>query len=846
MWDRVSSVAGRIIMRYLITAALLMGGFLQSTAAGGEPWIEQGQTAGRIVLQPEASPSEVQAAQELQAHIEACTQVVVPIEESSTVPEFPSIILGRGPVAEALGVTPTDDQLGQQGYQIKSVDGHVVIAGTAAVGTLYGAYDFLESYLGVRWFSPGVTRTPAAETFTLPEVDKLYRPTMIWRHTSYAWPGGDTAFRTRQRDNNGGQGADDPYGVRITHDGRCHTYFRYISPGEYFDEHPEYFSEIGGVRRREETQLCLTNPDVLEIVTEKMLARMAARPHDSQHNFSQMDYYSVCECANCRAMNAEYGTDGGTQFWFVNELAKRTSEVYPDKLIGTLAYMYTEEPPKGMKMHPNVAVWLCHMFPSCDSHPIRTCPDNADYKRRAEAWAKLTDHLYLWHYIVDFAHYYNPFPNFDALADNLRFYHELDADGIYLQGMGHGGGGGEFSLLRPYFATRLTWNPDLDPHTVIQEFLEGYYGAAAGPIHEYIRMLQAKVDDGDVHMHLYHNPGVGHFSDEILEKAQALFEEAEAAVADDDVLLERVRVARMPLVYAKGFPRNGYVVEGSQLKFVSPLNSLVEANAFIKRMKDHGFQTLRERNGPPDQMLLFSVLFGQPSHVVTLESDVLQADIIPNLGARVLRIIDKASGECLTAHNTVPGLFFPFSGGEEHRIGGIFDGFPSFGQFQVTEVLPDQATLTWQRPDGMRVTRVIILKGSDVVVETRVNNTTDKARNVVLRSHTEWDLGPVRDTSVRFTDRRGTEVTSDTDAMIAGQREGLHFRDEAAPDGAWQISGTKGFTVTQTWDDAAADFAWVYAYPERLGVFEVEVWNKPVDLAPGEETFLRHTLSVTR
>ena len=53
----------------------------------------------------------------------------------------------------------------------------------------------------------------------------------------------------------------------------------------------------------------------------------------------------------------------------------------------SIAYTYTEQPPVGLELHPNVAVWLCHMFPSCDSHPIATCRLNADYCRRALAWS---------------------------------------------------------------------------------------------------------------------------------------------------------------------------------------------------------------------------------------------------------------------------------------------------------------------------------------------------------------------------------------------------------------------------------------------------------------------------
>ena len=202
-----------------------------------------------------------------------------------------------------------------------------------------------------------------------------------------------------------------------------------------------------------------------------------------------MDYYLNSQCAKCQAVNKKHGTLGGTQFRFINKLAERTSKVHPDKLISTLAYMYSEEPPKNMKMHKNVAVWVCHMFPSCDSHPIATCPLNADYRRRALAWSKICDHLCIWHYIVDYAHYYNPFPNFGAMAADMRFYRDIGAGGVYLQGMGHTGGGGEFSLLRPYYGMKLLWDPDLDPETIQKDFLQGYYGPAWEPIWDYLVML---------------------------------------------------------------------------------------------------------------------------------------------------------------------------------------------------------------------------------------------------------------------------------------------------------------------------------------------------------------------
>ncbi len=331
--------------------------------------------------------------EDLQAYLGACLGVEPEVITDPSLADGPMIVVGAGPTARSLGVDPNPDTLGDQGYVLRTVPPHIVIAGGRAVGTLYGVHRFLEDYFGVRWFAPGVTRTPNVVSVTVPPTDEMVQPGFFFRDIAYTWPGADDDFLVRRAENSGNGDENSPTGIRYAHDGRCHTYFWFISPEEFYDEHLEYFSLVGGVRLRDETQLCLTNPDVLEIVTERMLQRMADRPEVQQHNFSQMDWYNYCECENCRRINEQYGTTGGTQFWFVNQLAERVAQVYPDKLISTLAYTYTEEPPVGMTMHPNVAVWLCHMYPSCDAHPVATCPLNAEYRRRAEAWAGITNHL---------------------------------------------------------------------------------------------------------------------------------------------------------------------------------------------------------------------------------------------------------------------------------------------------------------------------------------------------------------------------------------------------------------------------------------------------------------------
>jgi hypothetical protein len=807
--------------------------------------VKDGASPYCIVLTSVASPSEQRAAEELQAAFKACAGVELPVVREVPADGAPMIVLGCGPVAQSLGVDPKPEDLGEQGYALKSVPPHLVIAGTPAAGTMYGVYDFIENTLGMRWYAPGVTKTPEVKELALPEADKVVRPAFAWRHTSYSWPDRDDAFTVHQRDNNGAGAADHPFGIQHQHDGRCHSYFRYVSPGEFFDTHPEYFSEIGGIRRREDTQLCLTNPDVLEIVTERMLARMAEDPTSRQHNFSQMDYYNNCECANCRAINQQYGTAGGTQFWFLNQLAERTAKVYPNKLIGTLAYMYTEEPPKDMTMHPNIAVWLCHMYPSCDSHPIATCPLNADYKHRAEAWSEICSHLYIWHYIVDFAHYYNPFPNFRAMAADMKFYHGIGVEGIYLQGASCAGG--EFSLLRPYYGMKLLWNPEQDADALLQDFLQGYYGAAAGFIGQYIALLHDKVEQENIHMHLYTNPAQGYLTDAVMDQSKALFDQAEAAVAEDPELLERVKVARMPLTYARIFPRNGREIRGENLHFRGTFAPMTEVQAMYDRMQAHGFDSLREMSGEPRQLAFLAAVLSSPMQAPCLKNDFLTVHVVPFLGGRILEIVDNQSGQSVTASDVNRNLLYPFCGGEETRWGGIFSPTAFFAQYIAAARDAKLGVILLRADtDGLQVERKILLvKDAPVLdIEVKVTNPGASPREVSLRSHMNLDLGDLAASRVRFTSRDGQAMDRTMPPIVAGLREGEHYYDQTAPNGVWTFTGTKGLEVTQKFDEATTDFAWVYAYPDYLNDLETEVWFKPVTLESGQSASIKYTIEI--
>jgi hypothetical protein len=831
---------------------ILSVAFYLAGCAGGERSLDlcrDGVSEYRIVLNPGASASEKFAAEELSEHFKLCTGVGLPISETPAGTDSPMIVLGCGELSRKLGVDPSRDRLGVEGCLIQTAGKNVVIAGTPEVGTLNGTHRFLEDYLGVRWYAPGVTKTPAQKTIRLAAVNRIVRPAFEYRNTSY-YPQyrDDRKFLTRVGLNSGRNSGTEPLGIQYNIDGNCHTYFNFVSPEEFFDKHPEYFSEINGVRLRDHTQLCLTNPDVLRIVTERMLERMKQDPGARSHDFSQMDYDNICRCPSCQAINDQYKTRGGTQFWFLNQLAERTSKVYPTKLVSTLAYQYTVDPPQGMKLHPNVAIWLCHIHPSCDSHAIGTCSHNAVFKGWAEQWSKLTRHLFIWHYSTDFAHYYCPFPNLRALAGDIRFYRDIGVTGIYFQGMSCKGGGGEFSLLRPYLCMKMSINPDLDANAVIREFLDGYYGAAAEPIRQYINLIHDKVEKDNIHMDLDTNPGEGYLPDEILDRSDKLFDQAEAAAGRDPVLLDRVKVARMPLAYARLFPRMGYAIENQKLTFLGKKGTPADAAAFLQQMKDHGFENYRETDDDPRPMLMLTGLINTQLDVITLQNKRLTLDVVPKLGGRLLRITYKPTGQCITTWNLPSRPRFPYTGGISEIAMPLheFDDIIAWASPTVVEQTDRSVVMDSQLYRDYQFRRSIKLDDESPVIEMNcvfTSRSEKPGESRLIRHLMSLNLGDMNKSTISFKDQAGQSRTL-TKKDLDGLCHGVSLYDKDRPRGQWVMRGNKGLEVIYTFDDAQIASAWYRYYPPELDELEAALFYKPMPVGPGQSVTMRQTIEI--
>jgi hypothetical protein len=510
--------------------------------------VENGKSDYRIVVGENASPSEKHGAVELQSFLKEISGVVIPVVTDKVSVSDHEIILGDNDHLRGLNLKIDFDKLGDEGFTICTVDEKLVIAGGKLRGTMYGVYTFLEK-LGCRWFTSKVSRITKKDRIELKPVNDTQVPVLEYREPFYT-DAFDGDWSARNKMNSTTSRLTKDHGGKIVYSHFVHTFDSLLSPSEYFADHPEYFSEVDGKRISEHTQLCLTNPDVLKISIEKVRQWMKDAPEANIFSVSQNDWYNCCQCAECKAIDDREGSHSGTMLWFVNQIAEAIEKDFPDKAIDTLAYQYTRKPPKTIIPRKNVIVRLCSIE-CCFSHSLEECEVNASFKDDIEGWSKMSDRLYIWDYVTDFSHYILPFPNLYVLKPNIQFFVNHGVKGIFEEGNYSGGGKGELAELRAYVLAKLLWDPNYDTDTAIDEFLEVYYGKSSAPIREYINVLHGNVMcDKGLHTNIWANPKIGYLSEENMSIAEELFDKAEK-LADNDEILARVLVARLPIQYVR-------------------------------------------------------------------------------------------------------------------------------------------------------------------------------------------------------------------------------------------------------------------------------------------------------
>ena len=534
---------------------ILACGVLLTAGAGELPLAVRGAPAAYTIVVPAAaSPSQKYAAEELRDYTEKMTDVKLPIATDAAPLPPKAVLIGetkysRGLIADAQERVPP---VGTDGFRLAVRPPHLLVIGSPDRGALYGVYELLERFGGCRWYASWCEKVPRRDRFAVPDtLDDTQVPALAMREPFWWDVLEHGAFAARLRVNSRSWrrneekfgGTPFRFGGGL---GSCHTFNALLPPEKYFDAHPEYFSMVKGKRLNGRTQLCLTNPDVLRIVTSNVLARIRRDPGAKFYGVSQNDWYNYCECPACKAIDDEEESHAGTMVRFVNAVAEAVEKEFPNAIIETLAYQYTRKPPKKTRLRRNVIPCLCTI--ECDfAQPIDVSPykQNISFRDDIRGWAKQTDLLYVWDYTTNFRHYTMPFPNVYALQGNVKFYRDNGVKCLFEQGA-YQGRHADFAELKAWLLAKWMWNPDLPMEPLLDDFFAGYYGKAAPFVRRYFeavhRLQLMRSASAERPLRIFDDVTLPSLPDAVLDMASDCWQQAIDAVKDDPSASYNVRM----------------------------------------------------------------------------------------------------------------------------------------------------------------------------------------------------------------------------------------------------------------------------------------------------------------
>ncbi len=515
---------------------------IQLTTAGNTDYV--------VVLGRGATPSEKHGAQELARFLKQMSGAEFQLKAEEAVLPQKCLFVGHGPTAEDMLGAGALRGLGSDGLVVKAVGDRIVLSGGAERGTMYACYSLLEDVLGCRWYSSTVSVIPKKLTIRIPaNINRREIPAFENRDPFYT-DAFDADWAARNRSTSSASRLDKKRGGKIAYWPFVHSFNLLVPPQDYFDSHPEYFSLVNGQRQKDYSQLCLTNPDVVRIATAQVMKWIDEHPEAKIISVSQNDWGGACQCEKCQAIVKAEGSESGPLLAFVNQVAEQVARKHPDKLIDTLAYQYTKDPPKTIKPLPNVRVRLCPIE-ACVGHPFEECEQNKLFVDLLRKWSSLTGNLYVWHYVTNFANYMQPVPNFKELEADIPMYHRMGVKGLMLQGNYQEGGNGEFSEMRAWVEAKMLWDPSRDFDALVGDFLAGYYGPAAPALRKYYDLMHSRVMDNHIHVHIYDPPSAPYLDSETLAAAEGCFEEAQRAARIHPEYLRRVKRDALSLRYVR-------------------------------------------------------------------------------------------------------------------------------------------------------------------------------------------------------------------------------------------------------------------------------------------------------
>ncbi len=483
----------------------------------------------QIVIPANATLIEKQAADTLQNYLFRISGCLLPVTNEAPNTNAKQLIVGNAGALQNINTTDLHDD----GILIKTINSAIVFEGGSRKGILYSVYTFLDSMLNCKMYAYDVVQIPKAKTIVLPATINIKQnPAFEYRMSGFI------NLTTAYCDFNKQNYFYEDWGLWV------HSFEVLVPPKTYFTTHPEYFALVDG--KRNPAQLCLSNPDVLQIVITNLQSKIKEHPELKYWSVSQNDNQLYCQCDACKKKDAEQDSHQGSILYFVNGVAAN----FPDKTITTLAYLYSQKPPKSLQPASNVMIMLCNIYGD-RSRPIMAYGAN-QFDTDLHGWQLLTKNIFAWEYVAQFSHSMSPFPNLYILQPNVQYFKERKIRYLFEEGFVNQLS--EFSELRTYLLSKLMWNENADVITLMHNFITAYYGNNSGQyIEQYINLLNANSLKSDAKLYIFGAPADQrntYLTQDAINSYKAIFQKALSGLNENDIYYKRVAKEYLSVLFA--------------------------------------------------------------------------------------------------------------------------------------------------------------------------------------------------------------------------------------------------------------------------------------------------------
>lgn len=556
-------------------------------AVAGVPKVE-------IVIGRKPSPVVAFAADELRTLLgQAIGGEVAAVPEPSG--RLTPIFLGAqdGPVGVGVDVAA----LPRDAFVIKAGGNRIVIAGrddprvdprrdlrgTYERATLFGVYEFLERFVGVRFYFPGPVGTvaPRRPDLQIPRVDLYEEPDCDQRRV---YPGPESRwFETldkeearRARTLQSLRSREQTFYIPC-----CHGLSRRCLAERFGQSHPEWFALLpNGTRDTDMSlpghhgHLCYRNPGLLDQIYRETEAYLLGKPAESvgmrvrsgaiayDHNSFQPGYVDLCpqdglgESQWCQMPECKRYWDEGKQselVWgMVADIAGRLKQNGVPGYVTCFAYSSYRRPP-ALELPDNVLVEVCITGPWDDQLPAR----RQENDELIQAWnaKSRAGKVWLWNYM---SNYNGAVPEgvpplsprligqyYSRLAPHIRGAFNESEIGYWL-----------FNYLNYYVFSKMMWNGGTDVEALLAEHHRVLFASGAPAMATFFDRLEgiwtqsflgevretplgpvrSKRSDREVWEEI--------FSESVMAELDGTLAQAEALAAKEPEALNRVRFFR--------------------------------------------------------------------------------------------------------------------------------------------------------------------------------------------------------------------------------------------------------------------------------------------------------------